>query len=206
MRDRHDHAPGDFRRGMGLVAEPLVGHAPRPRSFGRPRSDRVRPDADQRYRAPLGQRRLQSRGDLVLGIVEAPRLPAIAKRMRPLARLRPGLQHVHRRLADEGADEQIGRPLLAGRAACAICCSTPSFHHGDAVGEGALASVWSWVTSTEVMLRSRQIVLQAAAQDRAQLRLQLSPWVRRAGRDRPRAPEREPGWRAAAGRRRSTSG
>ena len=85
---------------------------------------------------------------------------------------------VHRRLADEARDEQVGRPLLQLRRR-RVLLQHALLHDGDPVGEGdRLGLVVGDEHRRHAVLD--QIVLDPGAQDRAQLRLELATSARRA--------------------------
>ena len=82
-----------------------------------------------------------------------------------------GFEDVHRRLADEAGDEQVGRPVLE-LLRRAVLQQHAFFHHGDAVGQGNRLGL---VMGDEHRrhLRSISQSLMPRAQDRPQLRLEL---------------------------------
>ena len=204
-----DAAVGDRRPGSSratssarwaLVAEPLVRDdrgrqavrvADRGSRCGRMPSSSACPRPIARAAACAGGRAERP----ARAVARLERLQAVG-----LADLR--IEDVHRRLADEGGDEQVGRAVLQLLPACANCCSTPASITAMR-SASAIASVWSWVTKIGRHAALDQIVLDARAQDGAQLRLELATSARRAGRGRRRGPAPGRGWRAAAGRPRS---
>ena len=114
------------------------------------------------------------------------------------------IDDVHRRLADEARDEQVGRLLLQlGRRR--VLLQDALLHHRDPVGQrDRLGLVVGDEHGRHLVLD--QIVLDPRAQDRAQLRLELGHRLVEQRERRRAGPRRGRGWCAAAGRPRSCGG
>ena len=142
-----------------LVAEPLVGDDAR--LAARRRRCRIAcgltPITTRRLAAAsrVAQRRRATRlrdrrRTRPLGAFDAASATRVGRQSRTRRR-----KDVHRRLADEGADEEVGRAAPSARAAWRYCCSTPPSMTAMR-SASALASVWSCVTRIGVMRCSRR--------------------------------------------------
>ena len=132
--------------------------------------NRVRAHADGDLRF-LGQGGPKSQGKLVLGVVQGD-TAAEAEVDPPVVAADLGLEDVHRRLADEGAGEEVGRAVLQiGRRVELL--HHAAFHYGNTVGQGiGLGLVVRDENGRQAALLDE--MLDAAAQQRAQLRFELA--------------------------------
>src|ERR1700758_604466 len=132
-RHRDQKMARAFASDMRLITEPLVGYDANAHVTS-PDRDLLRPDPDPHAPALLQR--------LPRGLIEhvarnleydvrADRETEVAVAGRHLR-----LQQIHRRLADEACDEQIGRTILELPFARELL-KHAVFHHGDAIGERA---------------------------------------------------------------------
>ena len=170
MRDRHQQLARDVQRHMALVAEPLVGDDLGLVAPPAPSRDAMRPHADHDL-APARRSRRRTSGPSSLA-AKSKAGPFSSWKRRPFACDDRGVEDVHRRLADEGGDEQIGGPVLQFLLAGELL-QHAALHHRDAVGERiGLGLVVGDEDRGHAPLDEQ--ALQPAAQHRAQLRLELA--------------------------------
>lgn len=127
-------------------------------------------------RIPSVTRRRPSRRSSTSGRKDArvvERGPVLEPQAQPVAlALHAGVEHVHRRLPDEGAGEEVGGPLLDDVRRARLLEHAP-LHHRDAVGERArLGPVVGDEDRRQPALLDE--MLDAPAQHGAQLRLGLA--------------------------------
>src|SRR5262245_58005065 len=174
MGDDDDRLSGDRRSDMALIAQPLVGYDLRLQAR-LAQSDCVRSDAEH-DRTARRQSRAHSCTDLRFRVVEGQVVVAGYQQAHtPITNFWPYCEYVHWGFADECAYKQVGRAVLE-LARRSDLLEHASFHHGDAIREGVrLGLVVRDQHRGQAALA--QIVLQAAPQDRTQLRLQLAHWL-----------------------------